>query len=67
MRKIMNNQQDNLNGSGKASWEDPSISFSQNIKKNWRTVLPRLFGPAGSLIFHILILGVLISITTTTI
>ena len=63
----MNEQQNNSNESGKTSWEEPSLSSSENLKKNWRKLAPRCFGPIGSLAFHILLIGVLISITTATV
>lgn len=63
----MNDQQNNPNEAGKTSSEEPSLSSSENLKKNWRKLAPRCFGPIGSLAFHILLIGVLISITTATV
>jgi hypothetical protein len=63
----MDNQQNSSNQAGKTSWEEQDVPFFENLKKNWRKFLPRCFGPVGSMIFHILLLATLVSLTTTTV
>lgn len=53
--------------SGIASWEEPKLSTIENIQKNWRNLIVHLWGPAGSLVFHIVAIGVLISLTTASV
>jgi len=49
---------------GRASWEEPNMSFQERLRKNWRLMLVHLWGPAGSLVFHIVAIGVLVTFAT---
>jgi hypothetical protein len=51
--------------SGRASWEEPKLSFFNNIRKHWRQFLIHLWGPAGSLVFHVIAIGVLVTFATS--
>lgn len=46
---------------GRASWEEPKLTFSENVRKHWKQLLVHLWGPAGSLAFHIVAIGVLVT------
>ena len=47
-----------------ASWEEPRLSFRERLRKNWRQMLVRLWGPTGSLVFHIVVIAILVFATT---
>ena len=49
---------------GRASWEEPCLSFEQRVRKHWRQMLVHLWGPAGSLAFHVVAIGVLVTFAT---
>jgi hypothetical protein len=51
---------------GRASWEEPYLPFRQRFKKHWRQMLVHFWGPAGSLAFHIVAIGVLVTVATDT-
>lgn len=52
------------NKGGLTSWENESLPLLENIKRNWRNLSVHCWGPAGSLVFHVLTIGVLIAATT---
>ena len=54
------------NEGGRASWEDPQITFQERITKHWRQMLVHLWGPAGSLAFHVIAISVLLTFATST-
>ena len=49
---------------GRASWEEPHMPFRERLQKHWRLMLVHLWGPAGSLVFHIVAIGVLVTFAT---
>ena len=49
---------------GRASWEEPHLPFRERFRKHWRLMLVHLWGPVGSLVFHIMAIGVLVSFAT---
>jgi hypothetical protein len=49
---------------GRASWEEPQLPFAERIRTQWRQMLVHLWGPAGSLVFHIVAVGVLVTFAT---
>ncbi|MEI8242964.1 MAG: prenyltransferase/squalene oxidase repeat-containing protein [bacterium] len=49
---------------GRASWEDPNLSFQERLRTQWRQMLVHLWGPAGSLVFHVVAIGVLVTFAT---
>ena len=54
----------NGNEGGRASWEEPHLPFQERIRKHWRQMLIHLWGPAGSLVFHVVAIGVLVTFAT---
>lgn len=46
---------------GRASWEDPCLPFRQRLHKYWRQMLVHVWGPAGSVAFHVVALGLLVA------
>jgi len=51
---------------GLASWEAPRLPLAQRVQKQWRQMLMHLWGPAGSVAFHVVAVGALIAISTGT-
>jgi hypothetical protein len=49
---------------GRASWEEPQLPFRERLRTQWRQMLVHLWGPAGSLVFHIVAIGVLVTFAT---
>jgi len=49
---------------GRASWEEPHLRFRERFRKHWRQMLVHLWGPAGSIVFHIVAIGVLVTYAT---
>jgi len=49
---------------GRASWEEPHLRFRERFRKHWRQMLVHLWGPVGSIVFHIMAIGVLVSFAT---
>lgn len=45
---------------GLASWEEPHLPFKDRVRKYWRQMLVHLWGPAGSVVFHIIAVSLLI-------
>ena len=45
----------------RASWESPSLPFREYVRKHRRQLLVRLWGPAGSIVFHLLAIGMLLA------
>ena len=67
----MNNAQsdhplDAASQGGRTSWEEPYLPLQQRLKKHWRQMLVHLWGPAGSLAFHFVAIGVLVTCATNT-
>jgi hypothetical protein len=46
---------------GLASWEEPHMSFREKLQKHSKEMLTRLWGPAGSVVFHIVAVGVILA------
>lgn len=46
---------------GLASWEEPHLPFNERIRKYWRQMIVHLWGPAGSVVLHILGVIVLVA------
>jgi hypothetical protein len=44
----------------RASWEDPVLPFRERFRRHGRRMAARLLGPAGSLTFHLLLVGALV-------
>ena len=51
---------------GLASWEEPRLPLAQRVQRQWRQMLVHLWGPAGSVAFHVVAVGALIVFTTGT-
>ena len=49
---------------GRTSWEEPHLPFRERFRKHWRQMLVHLWGPVGSIVFHIMAIGVLVSFAT---
>ena len=49
---------------GRASWEEPHEKFRARFRKHWRQMLVHLWGPIGSIVFHIVVIGVLVTYAT---
>jgi hypothetical protein len=49
---------------GRASWEEPHMPFRERLQKQWRQMLVHLWGPIGSLVFHVVAVGVLVTFAT---
>jgi hypothetical protein len=49
---------------GRASWEEPNLPFQERFRTQWRQMLVHLWGPAGSLVFHVVAIGVLVTFAT---
>jgi len=49
---------------GLTSWEQPHVPFREQLRTHWRQMLVRLWGPAGSLVFHIVAIAVLVTFAT---
>ena len=49
---------------GRASWEEPHLPFRERLQKHWRQMLVHLWGPIGSLVFHLAAIGVLVTCAT---
>lgn len=49
---------------GLASWEEPHLTFRESLKKNWRQMSVHLWGPAGSLVFHVFAITALVAFAT---
>jgi len=49
---------------GLASWEEPHQRFRERFRKHWRQMLVHLWGPVGSIVFHIVAIGVLVTYAT---
>jgi len=47
---------------GRASWEEPALPFRERFHKTWRQMLVHLWGPAGSVVFHLVAIGLLITL-----
>jgi len=56
--------QDTQETGGRASWEEPHLSFEERVRKYWRQMLVHLWGPAGSIVFHIVAVALLIAFAT---
>ena len=56
--------QDTQETGGRASWEEPHLSFEERVRKYWRQMLVHLWGPAGSIVFHIVAVAMLIAFAT---
>ena len=48
-------------GGGRTSWEEPNLPFPERFRKHWRQMMIHLWGPIGSLVFHIIAIGVLVT------
>ena len=48
---------------GLASWEEPHLPLVQRVRKHWRQMLVHLWGPAGSVVFHVVALTALLTLT----
>ncbi len=51
---------------GLASWEEPYLPPLQRILKHWRELRVHLWGPAGSMLFHVVAVGALVAFTVGT-
>ncbi|MEI8243623.1 MAG: prenyltransferase/squalene oxidase repeat-containing protein [bacterium] len=51
---------------GLASWEEPQLPLAQRVKQHWREMLVHLWGPAGSMAFHVVAVGALLTMCTGT-
>lgn len=50
---------------GLASWEEEALPFRERLQKHWRQMLEHLWGPIGSVLFHVVgILAVLTLVDT---
>jgi hypothetical protein len=49
---------------GRASWEEPQLPFRERLRTQWRQMLVHMWGPAGSLVFHVVAIGVLVTFAT---
>ena len=49
---------------GRTSWEEPHLPFRERLRTHWRQMLIHLWGPVGSLVFHIVAIGVLVTCAT---
>lgn len=49
---------------GRASWEEPHLPFRERLRTQWRQMMVHLWGPIGSLVFHIVAIGVLVTCAT---
>lgn len=45
---------------GRASWEEARLPICERVRKHWREMLVHLWGPTGSVVFHVLALGALV-------
>ena len=66
IRNIFNDLKSRDTQGGLASWEEPRLGLALRVRKHWRQMLVHLWGPAGSVVFHALALGALLSICTGT-
>jgi hypothetical protein len=48
-----------------ASWETPHMSFQERMQKHGRQMVTRLYGPAGSVVFHIVAIAILVTFAAT--
>ena len=48
-----------------ASWETPHLSFQERLQKHGKQMVARLYGPAGSVVFHIVAIAVLVTFAAT--
>ena len=48
-----------------ASWETPHMSFQERLQKHGKQMVARLYGPAGSVVFHIVAIAVLVTFAAT--
>ena len=46
---------------GRASWEEPQLPFPERLRTQWRQMMVHLWGPIGSLVFHVVAIGVLVT------
>ena len=46
---------------GRASWEEPHLPFAVRFRTQWRQMLVHLWGPVGSLVFHVIAVAVLVT------
>ena len=49
---------------GRTSWEEPHLPFRERLRTQWRQMMVHLWGPLGSLVFHIVAIGVLVTCAT---
>ena len=47
---------------GLASWETPLLPLMQRVHKHWRQMLVHVWGPAGSVVFHVIAIGSLLTL-----
>ena len=47
-----------------ASWEEPRLPLRERLRKNWRQMIVRLWGPTGSIAFHLVVIAILVFATT---
>ena len=52
---------------GLASWEEPRLPLVQQVRHHWRQMLVHMWGPAGSVVFHVVALGALLTLMPRTI
>lgn len=61
--KLFSDRQAQDRQGGLASWEEPYLPPRQQILKHWREIRLHLWGPAGSMVFHVVALGALVTFT----
>lgn len=61
--KLFSDRQAQDRQGGLASWEEPYLPPRQQILKHWREIRVHLWGPAGSMVFHVVALGALVACT----
>ena len=47
---------------GLASWEAPHLPLMQRVRKHWRQMLVHVWGPVGSVAFHAIAIGTLLTL-----